>query len=301
MSTKLLCLGEPLVEFNRRADGTFVQGFGGDISNCAVAAQRSGLPSAIWTAVGADPFGDALFEMWHKEGVNTALVTRHKEAPTGVYFVEHNEQGHQFSYRRAGSAASLMKWNPDLSEALADVEILHLSGISQAISTTACDFGFSAIEAARARGITVSYDTNLRLALWPLERARASIMAAAGMSDVVLPGMEDARKLTEQDDPHAIASTFLDRGAKIVALTMGAQGALVATRQRHELIAAPRVKALDATGAGDCFDGAFLAEWHRTADPFAAGRFAVAAAALSTTGYGAVAPIPQRRDVLAML
>ena len=61
------------------------------------------------------------------------------------------------------------------------------------------------------------------------------------------------------------------------------------------------VGAVDATGAGDCFDGAFLAEWLVTGDPFAAGRYACAAAALSTTGYGAVAALPRRSEVLAAL
>lgn len=297
MNAKLLCLGEPLVEFNRRTDGTPVQGFGGDVSNCAVAAQRSGLSSAVWTAIGSDRFGDALLEMWIKEGVSTGLVRRRGDAPTGVYFVEHDEMGHHFTYERAGSAASLMQWQPECKNDLAEYDILHLSGISQAISGSACDFGVCAIESARAQGITVSYDTNLRLALWPLSRARAVIMAAVGMSDIVLPGFDDAVLLTGLEDPNAVVSAILSTGPKIVALTLGAQGALIATPNRRELIAAPKVGAIDATGAGDCFDGAFLAEWHRTGDPFAAGRYAVLAAALSTTRTGAVSAIPHRVEI----
>jgi 2-dehydro-3-deoxygluconokinase len=86
-----------------------------------------------------------------------------------------------------------------------------------------------------------------------------------------------------------------------VALTLGAQGALVATAERRARVAAPAVTALDPTGAGDCFDGAFLAEYLRCADPVAAGRYAAVAAALSTRGYGAVAPIPHRAEVEAEL
>jgi 2-dehydro-3-deoxygluconokinase len=87
----------------------------------------------------------------------------------------------------------------------------------------------------------------------------------------------------------------------VVALTLGREGALVATPRRRERVASIRVDAIDATGAGDAFDGAFLAEFLRTGDPFLAARFANVAAALSTCGYGAVAPLPIRAQTLAAL
>ncbi len=86
-----------------------------------------------------------------------------------------------------------------------------------------------------------------------------------------------------------------------MALTLGRAGALVATASGRRVIPSIAVDAVDATGAGDCFDGAFLAEWVRSGDPFAAGRYAVVAAALSTTGFGAVAPLPTRAAVLAAM
>ena len=84
-------------------------------------------------------------------------------------------------------------------------------------------------------------------------------------------------------------------------LKLGKAGALAATPEARERIAARAVAAVDATGAGDCFDGAFLAEFVRAGDPFAAARFANAAASLSTLGYGAVAPLPRRADVEAVM
>ena len=90
-------------------------------------------------------------------------------------------------------------------------------------------------------------------------------------------------------------------GAKIVALTLGGDGALIATRERRERLPPVTVRLVDATGAGDMFDGAFLAEYLRTGDPFAAGRYANVAAALSTEGYGAVAPMPRRAEVEAAI
>ena len=147
----------------------------------------------------------------------------------------------------------------------------------------------------------VSYDTNLRLRLWPLERARAVIHAAVAMSDIALPGLDDAEQLTGLSGPEAICDFYLGLGAKIVALTLGKNGTMVAVKGDRRLIPARVVTASDATGAGDTFDGAFLAEWLRVGDPFAAAAYANAAAALSTQGYGAVAPIPSRSAVEAFI
>jgi 2-dehydro-3-deoxygluconokinase len=179
--------------------------------------------------------------------------------------------------------------------------IIHVSGISQAISPSACDMVFAAIAEARKAGVTVSYDTNLRLRLWPLARARAVTDAAMRMVDIALPGLDDARQLTGLSEPDAIVDHYLAGGCRIVAMTLGKEGALVATPGERRRIPSIRVDAVDATGAGDCFDGAFLAEWLRCQDAFQAASYAVVAAALSTTGYGAVAPLPHRADVLAAM
>jgi 2-dehydro-3-deoxygluconokinase len=126
-------------------------------------------------------------------------------------------------------------------------------------------------------------------------------MAACGQADIVLPGHDDAALLTGQTDPDAICDAFLALGAKVVALTLGAEGSLVATPDRRERIRSITVEAIDATGAGDAYDGAFLAQFIRTGDAFAAGRYANVAAALSTEGYGAIAAIPRRAQVEARL
>lgn len=301
-ATDLVCLGEPMVELNQHiASGPYHPGFGGDVSNTAVAAARQGLKVAMATALGADVFGDSLRAMWTAEGIDHSAVAADPEAPTGLYFVSHGPDGHSFSYRRAGSAASRMSPRNLPLDLITGAKVLHFSAISQAISPSACDASFAAVEAARAAGRLVSYDTNLRLALWPLPRARAVIRATIGLSDIVLPGLDDAQKLCDAQDADGIIDEFFGLGARIVALTMGRDGVLVATAERRERIASHTVDAVDATGAGDAFDGAFLAEYLRTADAFAAARYANAAAALSVTGYGAVAPLPRRADVEAFL
>ncbi|RDC74753.1 sugar kinase [Rhodovulum sp. 12E13] len=301
MGCQILCLGEPLVEFNQVGGTEWRQGFGGDVSNVAVAAARQGARAGIATRLGSDGFGRMLREMWAAEGVDAAAVEADAEAPTGLYFVTHGDEGHAFEYRRAGSAASRMTPGTLPRAAIEAAGILHLSGISQAISESARAATVAAMEAARASGARVSYDTNLRLALWPLDDARSAILDALSRADIALPGIDDARAVLGEDDPERIVAAIRDLGPGIVALTLGREGVLLADGETVTHVPGVAVEAVDATGAGDCFDGAFLARLALNDTALDAARYAAAAASLSTTGYGAVAPIPRPDAVRAAL
>jgi 2-dehydro-3-deoxygluconokinase len=302
----ILCLGEPMLELNQQPAGPdgrvlYLEGQGGDTSNAAIAAARSGASTGYITAIGQDRPGDAFMALWAREGVDTATVLRRAEAPTGMYIVTHDERGHDFTFYRSGSAASRYRPEDVPETAIRAAKVLHLSGISQAISDSACDASFHAIATARAAGVRVSYDTNLRLRLWPAARAAAVIHAAIAQADIALPSLDDAKALTGLEAPEAIADFYLRLGCPLVVLKLGAKGVLVATPAGRQAIAGRQVAAVDATGAGDTFAGAFLARIVAGAEPIAAARYANAAAALSTTGYGAVAPIPRRAAVEAFL
>ncbi|KVZ53577.1 2-dehydro-3-deoxygluconokinase [Burkholderia ubonensis] len=300
--SEILALGEAMVEFNQSQPGRpeFLQGFGGDTSNFCIAAARQGASAGFVSAVGDDPFGRLLSDLWRSEGVDTTHVRIDHAAPTGVYFVTHGPNGHQFDYLRAGSAASRYATGDLPLDALAAAKALHLSGISLAISAAACDAAFAAIEHARRNGAKVSFDTNLRLKLWPLPRARAVMREALRQTDICLPSWEDVTAITGADDRDAIVDAMLELGPQVVALKLGKDGAYVATPHERRVVPGFTVEAIDATGAGDCFGGAFVARIVAGDDPFTAARYANAAAALSTTGYGAVAPIP-RRDAVERL
>ena len=303
-SPDIVCLGEPLIEFNRPKEGdgrTWLQGFGGDSQNVAIAAARQGASTGYLTSVGQDWMGDAFLDLWKSEGVDASRVTRHPTAPTGVSFVTHSAAGHKFDYLRKNSAASLM--TPDMLPAdyIAGTRVFHLSAIGQAISDGAratCD---TAIEIARKAGVKVSYDTNLRLRLWELDVAREVIDATIARCDIALPSLDDSQQLTGLKEPEAIAAYYLELGAPLVALKLGAEGSLIATRERQTRIAPHLVEAVDATGAGDTFDGAFLTRLLAGDDAETAARYANVAAALSTTGYGAVTAMPRATDVLTAL
>ncbi len=301
MQPDIVCLGEPLLEFNQQPDGRYLAGHGGDTSNCAIAAARQGASVGLVTCIGEDAFGDSFLKLWAKENVDTSAVARDPEAHTGVYFVTHRANEHQFTYFRSGSAASRMAPEMLPRDYIRSAKILHVSGISQAISDTAADAVFAAIELAREAGVKVAYDTNLRLTLWPRERARAVIHAAMTRVHIALPGLDDAIELTGQSHPDAIVDFYLNLGARVVALTLGPEGTLVATPDERARIGGRRVEPVDATAAGDTFDGAFLAETAAGRTPLEAAAYANAAAALSTQGYGAVAPMPRRDEVLAFM
>lgn len=299
---ELLCLGEPMLELNRQESGLYLEGHGGDTSNAAICAARQGARVGYLTAIGTDRPGDSFMALWQAEGVDTTHVLRRAAAPTALYLVTHDARGHEFTFYRSGSAASTYAPADVPDAAIRAARILHVSGISQAISTSACDAVFHAIGVAKAAGVRVSYDTNLRLRLWPRARAAAVIHAAMASVDIALPSLDDARVLTGLAAPEAIAEFYLRLGPPLVALKMGSAGVLLAQADGTRLVIPPhQVDAVDATGAGDAFAGAFLARTLAGDAPDAAARYANACAALSTTGYGAVAPLPRPEAVRALM
>jgi 2-dehydro-3-deoxygluconokinase len=301
----ILCLGEPMLEYNQQPtppDGRslYLEGHGGDASNAAIAAARSGAKVGMLAHLGDDRPGQSFRDLWAAEGVDASSVRTDPDAPTGIYFVSHGPQGHDFTFFRRGSAASRMAPRDVPVDTIRQARFLHLSGISLGISDSACDAALHAIAVARQAGVKVSLDTNLRLRLWPLARAAACIHAAVAMADLAFPSFDDAKALTGLDQPHAIADFYL-RLCPLVLLKLGAEGVMVATRDGRQHIPGFAVRAVDATGAGDTFAGALLARLAAGDAVADAARYANAAAALSTLGYGAVAPIPREAAVRELL
>jgi 2-dehydro-3-deoxygluconokinase len=297
--TGIVSIGEPLIEFNQTRPGepTYLQGFGGDTSNMAIAAARQGARAAYVTRVGDDEFGRLLRKLWAEEKVDASSVATDPAAHTGVYFVTHGPKGHVFSYARAGSAASRMTAGELPLDLLRSARFVHSSGISLAISEAACDAVLAAFDIAE----TVSFDSNLRLRLWPIERARAMIARAAALADYFFPSAEDAEALSGLKEPDALLDWAHGLGATNVFLKLGADGVIVSDGKSRTRVPGYKVNAVDGTGAGDCFCGAALARLAAGDSLVDAARYGNAAAALKTTGYGAVAPIPRPAEVRALL
>jgi 2-dehydro-3-deoxygluconokinase len=301
----IIAIGEPLIEFNQlppdrggRADGRlYLKGFGGDASNAMIAAARQGARTGFLTRLSKDENAQSLRNLWDEERIDYARCVEDENAPTGLYFVSHGENGHSFSFLRKNSASALMTEADVPEDYIAQAKILHITGISLAISEKARAACFRSITIAKAAGVKVSLDTNLRLRLWSIEIARDIITQAISLCDIALPSFDDIVQISGLSDTDAIIEWCHARGPGLVALKLGAKGAIVSDGENRHAIPPFPCKPIDATGAGDAFGGAFLARLLAGDAIDTAGRYAAACAALSTEGYGAVEPIPNARKV----
>ena len=298
----IVCMGEAMVEFTRmnrsKSEALYIRGLGGDTSNCAISAARQGVKVAYLSAVGDDQFGKIAIDTWLTEGIDVSQVFVDPNSPTGIYFIDPVPKGRNFTYYRAGSAASRMSSISSSQTILSRTAILHLSAITQAISIAPNEPSFEAIDIVKKNGGRISYDTNLRLNLWGLEEARRVINKTLTQADILLPSLDEAQILTGLDNKEDILNFYLQFEPEILALKCGSEGAIVIFEGRKEYIPALKVNAIDTSGAGDTFAGAFLAQIIQGESPFEAARFAVVASGISVQGYGAMAPIPNRKQVL---
>ena len=298
----IVCMGEAMVEFTRmnrsKNEALYIRGLGGDTSNCAISAARQGVKVAYLSAVGDDQFGKIAIDTWLTEGIDVSQVFVDPNSPTGIYFIDPVPKGRNFTYYRMGSAASRMSSISSSQTILSRTAILHLSAITQAISIAPNEPSFEAIDIVKKNGGRISYDTNLRLNLWGLEEARRVINKTLTQADILLPSLDEAQILTGLDNKEDILNFYLQFEPEILALKCGSEGAIVIFEGRKEYIPALKVNAIDTSGAGDTFAGAFLAQIIQGESPFEAARFAVVASGISVQGYGAMAPIPNRKQVL---
>ena len=149
MTAELLCMGEPMLEFNQlplRPDGArhYLEGHGGDTSNAAVAAARQGASVGMITGLGRDMPGDSFMALWTREGIDTSTRDAVDRYLTGVYFVTHDQAGHHFLHYRANSAAAMFGPEDVPVRAIGHARMLYLPA-SQGISTTACDATLAAM------------------------------------------------------------------------------------------------------------------------------------------------------------
>jgi 2-dehydro-3-deoxygluconokinase len=154
VSVDLLCMGEPMLEYSQlptdpEGRRLYLEGFGGDTSNTAIAAARQGARVGYVTAVGEDRGGDEFLQLWRNEGVDTSTVIRRPDLPTAVYFVLRKGDGHEFLFYRTGSAAASYRTQDLPKPAVVGTRIFYASGISQAISDSMAEAVSSAIDLAR--------------------------------------------------------------------------------------------------------------------------------------------------------
>jgi len=312
-----LCLGEALVDFVADAHGVslaecpgFRKAAGGAVANVAAGLARLEVETAFLGKVGEDPFGHFLEQTLAGAGVDTRFLRFDREARTGLAFVSLQADGERdFVFFRNPSADMLHRPDEVPEEALTGCRVYQFGSISL-IQDPSRSATLETLRRARARGALVSFDPNLRPALWPdLDTARSQILAALPEADVVKASEEEAEFLYGPGSLEEQAARLLAAGPRLAAITRGAGGSYLATRSASALVPGFPVQAVDATGAGDAFMAGLLSGLLESGSPDTLGeadlarlgRFANACGALTCLHKGAIPALPQRAVVEGFL
>ncbi|MFB9235814.1 sugar kinase [Plantactinospora siamensis] len=264
---------------------------GGAESNLAMSLARLGHRTAWLSRVGADPFGRRVLRHVSAAGVDTALVTVDPDAPTGVYFKDPHAGGTRVHYYRAGSAASRLGPEALADPRLVGARVLHLSGITAALSGSCRALVADAVHRRPVAGALVSFDVNHRPALWPARRAAPVLRELADAADLVFVGRDEAETLWGTPDPAAVRR-LLPR-PELVVVKDGPIAATALPRSgAPATVPAPRVGVVEPVGAGDAFAAGYLSALLRGLGPVPALRLGhlVAAQALASAGDNAALP-----------
>jgi len=270
--------------------------------NVAVGLARLGHRCAFIGRVGDDPFGEDVLATLRTEGVEAA-VNVDPSRPTGLLIRDfHGERRLRVLYHRYGSAGSQLA-RGDMNSAWLDrARLLHVTGITPALSTSAHSAVLSAVEAAEQRGVPISFDVNFRERLWNAQTAAPVLGALAARATIVLASEQEALWLSGCEDCDAAAAWFLERGAGIVAIKRGADGALVSDGRMSATVPALAVRSpVDPVGAGDAFDAGFLSGWLRAEELEVCARHGAAAGASCVLAAGDLDGLPTRDELDALL
>ncbi|WP_207485682.1 PfkB family carbohydrate kinase [Arenibaculum pallidiluteum] len=317
---EVVALGELLIDFVPTTTGqglgaaeTFKKAAGGAPANVAVGLARLGVPSAFMGMVGDDGFGHFLRGTLAEAGVDVSPLRMTTEARTGLAFVSlHADGEREFLFYRSPAADMLMT-PADVDEAaIAGARALHFGSISL-IAEPSRAATLHAVAVARRAGKLVTYDPNLRLALWSdAEAAREGMRLGLAEADIVKIGDEELDFLTGISEPVAAARSLWTPRLRIMAVTRGAAGCLWLTPRDQGEVPGYAVEAVDATGAGDAFMAGLIAGLlaeeagglelpPEPARLDAICRFANAAGALTAAGRGAIPSLPGRGAVEALM
>ncbi|KPL85257.1 PfkB family carbohydrate kinase [Herpetosiphon geysericola] len=310
--TQALCLGELLVDFVPTEAGLGVantplwqRAAGGAPANVAVGLARLGVSSGFLGMVGADAFGDFLAETLATHHVDIQGLRRTEQARTALAFVALQADGERdFMFYRHPSADMLFAPSDLDPQQFATAKLLHFGSLS-ASNELGYQTTLRAIELAQTNNMLLSFDPNLRAALWPsLAAARSVMLKLLPYAQIMKLSREEAEFLTELADPLAAAQSLWHARSQVIVVTDGSAGCWYQTAVGSGRIAAPTVQAIDATGAGDSFVACLLAQLiqqpalaNDQADFEHALQRASIAGALATLVRGAIPGLPTAEQI----
>ncbi|WMT91616.1 sugar kinase [Pelagibacterium sp. H642] len=297
MGKKAVSIGEAMIEMSGGTGGTYRLGFAGDTLNTAYYLKA--LLDADWsvsyfTAVGDDIYSRQMVEFIAGTGIDARSIATIPGKRAGLYMIHQAEGDRHFTYWRDNSAAKLLADDAHaLETALGEADLIYFSGITLAIlAAPARQRLIDAIGARRRAGARVAFDPNIRPALWPDKASvAAALTAAADVASIVLPTHADEVPYFGDADAQATAARYLKAGCEEVVVKNGADPALVVTHDGSWTVGARRVESVvDATGAGDSFNGAYLAARLTDASPEEAAKAGHATASVVIGHHGALVP-----------
>ena len=276
-------------------------GIGGSESNVAIGVQRLG-GTAVWCGrTGADSLGQLVRREIRAEGVTVRSI-EDPSAPTGLMLKERRTMATQkVSYYRAGSAGSKLTPEDLDSSLISGAAVLHVSGITPALSATAATTIREAIEIARSQGVTVSFDLNYRANLWTTDDARRSYQELIPLTDIVFAGDEEAVIATgPAHEPTELAQRLADLGPSQAIIKLGSKGAVASIDDKIYHQPAVAIEAVDTVGAGDAFVAGYLADLMAGKAPSDRLELAAKTGAFACLAYGDWEGLPTRPE-LALL
>jgi 2-dehydro-3-deoxygluconokinase len=300
----VLTLGETMALIQAERPGPLAHapalglGIGGAESNVAIGLARLGTDVAWCGRVGDDALGVLVQREIRAEGVQTH-VRVDPDAPTGLMIKERRTPSSQkVAYYRAGSAGSRLASDDIPAGLVEDAGLLHVSGITAALSASARATLIDAVERARSAGVPVSFDVNHRASLWSAEEAGAFCRDLLKQVDLVFAGEDEAALVVgPQKHVEDAAAELAALGPLEVVIKRGAQGALsLVDGEVHTAPAVP-VDVVDTVGAGDAFVAGYLAERVAGGSPAARLALGVATGAFVCLTPGDWEGLPRREEL----
>jgi len=262
MKSGLILAGEPMGLLIAQSEGSLDNVSGYDLAvagaefNVAVGVSRLGHRVTYMTKLGNDPFGKRIIHVLNDNKIGNEFVAWSDTRKTGFMLKGRVSKGDpDIFYFRAGSAASTFSTKDVENVDFENYSHIHLTGILPALSDNTRAAVNLMFDKARKAGLFISFDPNLRPALWPSKEIMIrTINELAAKADMVLPGVAEGKILMGSDDPHKINAFYHKNGAKIVVTKCGSEGALVSDRENEFMVPGFKVeKVIDTVGAGDGF------------------------------------------------
>ena len=263
----VVTFGETMILFNPDTRGplryihTFHKSIAGAESNVAIALARLGHFVGWFSKVGEDEFGRYIVSTIRGEGVDVSRTTTDAKHSTGLLFKERfaHVNPNVYYYRKNSAASTLSVKDLD-EDYIKNAKVLHITGITMALSAEARETVLKAIDVAKEAGVKISFDPNIRLKLWGIEEARPILLEVAKKADIIFPGIDEGKLLLGIEDPEELAQAFLAMGCSRVAVKLGKEGCYVVDGKEAHYVAGYPVKQMeDSVGAGDGFAAGFLA------------------------------------------